>query len=104
MKQLGPLHGDGADEQPAVAASHDAAVLGLGDAALDEIGGDGLEIIERPLAIPLERRLMPLRAEFAAAADIGKHIDAAAFEPGLADSRVVMREHGDLEAAVTVEH
>ncbi len=47
---------------------------------------------------------MPGRSEFAAAADIGEHVDAAALEPRLADAGVVMREHRDLEATVTVEH
>ena len=37
------------------------------------------------LVVLLERRLVPLRAELAAAADVGQDVDAAALEPGGAD-------------------
>ena len=68
------------------------------DAARDEIRRDRGEIIvRRPL------RAAPPRASacpFAAAADVGGHADAAAFEPELADRRVVIGLFGDAEAAV----
>src|SRR6185312_8473447 len=37
------------------------------------------------------------------AADVGDHVDAAAVEPGTTDAAAVMRQQGNLEAAVAVE-
>ncbi len=47
-------------------------------------------------------RLVPGRAELAAAADVGDHIGAAALQPDLAHLRDVDRRLGDFEAAVAV--
>src|SRR6185312_30788 len=61
------------------------------------------EILVGTRAIRLQRRLVPARAVLAAAADVGDHVDAAAVEPGTTDAAAVMRQQGNLEAAVAVE-
>ncbi len=74
-----------AHQQAAVAAALDAEVLRRGDLALDQVLGDGGEVFVGPVPVLLERGLVPLRAELAAAADVGDHVDAALLQPGRAD-------------------
>ena len=73
---------------------------GRGDLAGEEILADGGEVVVDALAVGFEAGLVPGGAEFAAAADVGQHIDAAALQPELADDAGVARGLGDLEAAV----
>ena len=44
-----------------------------------------------------------MRAELAAAADVGHDVNAALLQPGRADAGAVAGQHGDLESAVAVE-
>ena len=64
---------------------------------------DGDEVLVRLVAVGLERRLVPLRAELAAAADIGEDEHAPLLQPGRADRGVVGRPPRELEPAVAGE-
>ena len=75
-EQIGPLHHGRGDQQAAIRRADDAD-SSRGDAARFEIGGDSLEIVEGALAVGLQSRLVPGRAELAAAADIGDRDRAA---------------------------
>ena len=77
VEQVGALHHDGGGEQAAIAAAADAEVGGAGEAGGDQVFGDGDEVIEDALAVLENRGLMPLRAVFAAAANVGEHEAAA---------------------------
>ena len=74
-----------------------------GDLAADEVLGHRDEVLVGLVAVRLERRLVPLRAELAAAADVRDHVDAALLEPGRAHAAAVAGHHRHLEAAVAVE-
>ena len=91
-------------EQAAVAAAHDAEVLGRRHLALDQVLGHGDEVLVGLVAVLLQRRLVPLRAELAAAADVG---DDDTRRPSPATPRrpvpAVAGRQRDLEAAVAVE-
>ena len=76
---------------------------GLVMLAGDQIAADGSEIVERPLPLGFQRRLVPVRTVFAAAADIGDDVRAAAFQPELAQQAVIARRRGRLETAVRVQ-
>ena len=76
---------------------------GRSDLPLDQVLADGDEVLIRLVSVGLERRAVPLRAELAAAADVGDDVDASLLEPGRADGGSVGGTHGDLESAVAVE-
>ena len=99
----GPLRQHRAHQQPAIRAAHDAEPARAGDAAADQVLGDRDEIVEGALAVALQRGLVPVRAELAAAADIGDDIDAALFQPQLAERAGIGRGHRHLEPAIAVE-
>ncbi len=88
LEEVGPLHRDGADQQAAVAAAHDAEVRRRRDAPFAiEVFGDGDEVVVRALPVLLQRGFVPVGTELAAAADAGDDEDAAALEPGRAGCR-----------------
>ncbi len=70
-----------AGQQAAVRAALDPEPPRAGDLAGDEVAANRGEIVIDDLALGLEARLMPRRAEFAPAADVGEDIDAAALKP-----------------------
>ena len=97
-------HGEhGAHQEAAVAAAENAELGGIRDVASNQVFGHGDEVLEGARTILLQRRLVPGRAELAAAADVGQRVDAAAFEPGDADAGGIARQLRDLEAAVAVQ-
>src|SRR5690606_39721642 len=55
------------------------------------------------VAVGLERGLVPARAVFAAAADVGHGVHAALLQPALAHAAGIARGERDLEAAVAVQ-
>src|SRR4051812_13356414 len=76
---------------PAVGPPHDPKLFGRGRPALARVGAHRLEIVISMLALVLQRRVMPGRPEFAAAADIGHHIDAAMRQPQAAHIGAIAR-------------
>ena len=103
VEQFGPLREHRADKQAAIAAALDAKVRRGGDAASDQVFGHRDEVVITALLVFLDRRLMPGRAEFAPAADVGHHIDTAALQPGAAGQGRIPGLERDLKAAVAVE-
>ena len=80
------------------------------DAGADQILGDGVEIVEAALPVLAQRRLVPGRAIFAAAADIGEHIGIAGLDPEQAEragaiglAGEIGRRLGGAEAAIGVD-
>src|SRR2546422_11557422 len=67
--------------------------------SLQDVPRYRLEIVISPLAVLQQRRLVPRRSVFAAAADIGDHENAAPAQPQHAEVRRVAGCLGDLEAA-----
>ena len=55
------------------------------DAGADQILGDGVEIVEAALPVLAQRRLVPGRPIFAAAADVGEDIGIARLDPEQAE-------------------
>src|SRR5262249_17341049 len=74
------------------------------DTASHEIGRNGGEVVLCALLMLTDAGIVPGRAELAAAADIGNHIDAAVLEPSLADTWVIARKQRNEEAAVSIEN
>ncbi len=70
-----------AHQQAAIAAALGAEVRARSDAAREQIFSNGGEVFVRAQTIRLQRSLVPARPEFAAAADVGDHVDAAALQP-----------------------
>src|SRR5699024_6366218 len=89
-----------AGQQAAVGAAAHRQVVAVGDTALDEVAGDGGEVLVGAVPVLLQRRLVPAGPVLAAAADVGQHIGSAALQPRLADRSQVAGGQGDLEAAV----
>ena len=73
------------------------------DLAGDQIFRHGDEIVVSTLAIGFSGRIVPLRAEFAAAADIGEDVNPSSFQPGRSDAGAVTRQQGDFKAAIAIE-
>ncbi|MNJ40241.1 hypothetical protein D3C77_351310 [compost metagenome] len=71
-----------------------------GDLALLQVARDSGEIVEGALAVLAQGRLVPLRPELAAAADVGLDEDAAVLEPQLAHLGLVGGREAGLEAAI----
>src|ERR1019366_8093621 len=71
--------------------------------ARDQVLGDGDEVVVALLLVRLDRGLVPLRPELAAAADVGEHEDTAFREPLRTAGAGVERIHRDLEAAIAVQ-
>jgi hypothetical protein len=69
----------------------------------DQVLGDREIVVIGALAVGLQRRLVPGRAELAAAPDIGHRVAAALLQPQLADQRVIDRQLGQVEAAIGVQ-
>src|SRR5690606_31356026 len=103
IEKVRPLRERNADEQPAIAATHDAEVLRARDTAADEVPRNRDDVVIDELAILLEAGPVPSRPELAAAADVRDHVDAAALQPGSAGHGRVPRRHRDLEPAVRVQ-
>ena len=102
-EQIRP-HGERpAHEQAALRSALDAEMPGRRDLARDQVLGHRDEVLERLDAVLLQRRLVPARAELAAAADVGERVHAAALQPGRAARPRVARRLRDLEAAVAAE-
>ncbi len=102
-KQLRPLHKSHRGQQAAQAAAHDAQTCRAGDAALDQVFGHRDEIIKAALAMLALGRLVPARAELAAAAQIGQHINPALRQPAAPEDAAVAGLHRNLKAAIAVE-
>ena len=100
MPQVGALGHLDAHQQPAVGAARDAEAAGAGDLPRDQVLADGREVVIGDLPLRLQRRLVPCRAELAAAADIGDRECAAAFHPQFAGDGAVAGHVRHLEAAV----
>src|SRR5262249_9151943 len=66
-----------ADWEPAIAAAMAGKPLRTCDTASHEIGRNGGEVVLCALLMLTDAGIVPGRAELAAAADIGNHIDAA---------------------------
>ena len=108
-EEIGALHHRGGDQQAAIGGADTADLPGCREAAMDDVRRHGFEIVEGVLVLFLHRRLMPGRAEFAAAADVGDDNRAALREP-----RIVRRDRAmavvpvpglqrQLEAAIGIE-
>ena len=80
-----------------------AQVRWRGHLAANQVLGDRDEVVVSLVTIRLERRLVPLGTELAAAADVGEDVDPSLLEPGRAEDGAVRGEHRDLETAVAVE-
>ena len=102
-EQLRVHHHHVAGEQAAVAAALDAQAGRLGDLAGDQVLGHRREVLVGLVAVLAQRRLVPARAVFAAAADVGDHVHAAFRQPVLADAGRIVRGQRDFESAVTVK-
>ena len=70
----------------------------------DQIFCDGGEIIIDALPMGLEPGFVPRRTEFAAAANVGEHEDAAALEPQLAQLSGIRRRARIQKSAVRIEN
>ena len=77
--------------------------LRRGQAAPRQILGDRRKIVIGALPVLLDRRLVPGRAELAAAADVGERPDIALLEPQPAAQPRIPRHLRALEAAIAVE-
>src|SRR3546814_20428258 len=83
--KVGALRHRRADENAAVRAARDRDLALGADAGLDEILGDGVEIVEAVLAFFAQRRLMPRGAIFAAPAAIGEDLGITVLDPEQAE-------------------
>ena len=102
-EEVGPHGIHVAHEQAAVAASFDAEVRGRRHLPADEVFRHRDKVFIGPRPLLLKGRLVPGGAEFAAAADVGDHVDVFLFEPGRAGDRLIAGQQRDLESAVAVE-
>ena len=91
------------DEQAAVRAAFGGDAARPGDTPAHEVAGDGGEVVVRHRLAFAAAGLVPARAEFAAATDVGDHGGAAAFQPELPRGYAVDRQAGDAEAAIAGE-
>src|SRR2546428_3076142 len=99
--QLRMLGERDAHQQAAVAAAANPQVLPAGDAVLDEPLRDRRKIVVDALPVLLQSGTVPLRSEFAAATNIGQHVNATPLEPrrtGVAD---LARRVGDLQSPLS---
>src|SRR5262249_55199911 len=69
-----------ADQEPAIAAAVAGEAARTRDTAANKVGSNSGEVVVRALLALANPSLVPGRAELAAAADIGDHVNAAAFE------------------------
>ena len=74
-----------------------------GHLACDEIFGHGGEILVGAVAVLLERRTVPSRAVFAAAADVGHHVHPAALQPGRRLAAEIARQQRHFKPAVAIQ-
>src|SRR5262245_28158907 len=81
-----------ADEKPTVAAAVAGEPLRARDSPSNEIGCHSGEVVLRALLALADARFVPGRAELAATANVGDHIDTAALEPSLAHSHGIGRK------------
>src|SRR6185437_11761812 len=58
------------------------------------------KVVVDDLSLDAQARLVPFRAEFTAAADVGQDVRAALLEPKFAFNSGIARRAGDLESAV----
>src|SRR6266550_5791890 len=72
-------------------------------AFLDQLLGDGGEIVVDALAMFFQAGAVPLRSELAAAANVGENEDATTLEPRRARRRAVIRCVRYLESTVCAE-
>lgn len=92
-----------ASQQAAIAAATNSELFRCRHARRHQRFCNGDEVIEGNLAFLALCRLMPLRSELAAAANVRDCVQPAAFEPRDARGRVVMRVERDFEATIAVE-
>src|SRR5690606_40001023 len=86
-----------------ISSAADAQLRGRGDPAIDQVLRDRREVLVGPVAVLLERGLVPARAVLASAANVGHRVHAALLQPALADAARIARRERDLEAAVAVQ-
>ncbi len=102
-EQLGILREHDAHQQAAVAAALRAELLDGGDPARHQILCDRGEVLGHQVPALPHRLGVPAGSVFAAAADVGQHVGAAAGQPQPAQHPVVAGGAGDLEAAVSAQ-
>ncbi len=102
-KQLWIVRQHVADQQTAIAAPFTSQVGGRRHAAIDQILGDGGEVLIGAMTIRLQRGMVPGRAILAASPDIGDDINAAPFEPGTPNRTAIGGGPCDLEPAVAIQ-
>mmetsp|Transcript_7031 Transcript_7031/g.14750 ORF Transcript_7031/g.14750 Transcript_7031/m.14750 type:complete len:281 (+) Transcript_7031:171-1013(+) len=102
-EQVRPHHIHVPHQQAAVGPSPDRQGFRPAQARLDQSLRHGDEILVGLVPVLLEGRLVPLGTEFAASADVGLHVGAAALQPGDAGGGDVLGSEGDLEPSVAVE-
>src|SRR5437763_15243464 len=90
-------------QQAAVGTTFNTEPPRIRHLARDEILRDGSEIVKDELPVHAEPGIVPLRAELATTADVGKHIYATFFQPQLAARRRIGRRLTDLEATIGIE-
>ena len=78
-------------------------MLGRTHAAFGQIAHDGKQIVDAFVFADSLRRLMPARAELAAAAYVRQHEGVALFQPVFADAAQIMRQLGHAETAVGID-
>ncbi|EGJ74196.1 putative prolyl oligopeptidase [Streptomyces sp. Tu6071] len=93
----------GAHQEAPVAAAHRAECGGGGDAARDEVFGDGGEVLVGARPFGLQRGAVPAGPVLPSAPDVRDDARAAALQPRPAGHGPVRRGQGDLEAAVAVQ-
>ena len=101
-EEVGALIDHGADQQPAIAATHQGEARGLGPLFPHQKLRGTDAVVEDVLLPVFHAGLVPGLAVFTAAPEIHLGIDAAHFQPREAAGREGGRE-GDIEPAITVE-
>src|SRR5947208_9355517 len=100
---VGGLGERDAHQQPTVAAAADAEVWWTRHAVFAQFLGDSREVVVDALTVLFQTGAMPLRPEFAPAANVGEHEDTTALQPRRACVAAVGRSDRDLESAVPAE-
>src|SRR5664280_1998082 len=102
-EQLRSLGQRGADQQAAVAAAGEAQLGWCSPALCDQPLGRAGEVGEHVALVLPHPGAVPLLALLRAAAQVGDRVDAAGLDPGQ-EAGGVRRGHGDVKAAVPVQH
>src|SRR5947199_6679521 len=98
--ELGVLGERDAHQQSTVAAAADAEVWWARHAVFDQFLGDSREVVVDALTVLFQAGAMPLRSEFATAANVGEHEDTTALQPRRAVVRAVRWSIRDIAQAL----